>query len=233
MFGVRVLLKSTIENFANPSYEEMVLSVETEDVNEVHDMVKEYVSGYCKDYLNAYGGIVSTEIVYISEPFDADIPGDNGVKEIYARFYNDDFENRSKDIYHLLQKWNLKLETEVKITNEKRAELLIKKYGFEFEKIPKQAIKDLLQKEISNFQEGSSEYIRLLCGYLFCLGNKEDIFLIEKAKYGINMDVECMIDGDWIESMKNDGMETELLPAKRKLIEGFVSYYRDFEADDE
>lgn len=54
------------------------------------------------------------------------------------------------------------------MTNEQRAEQVIKKYGFRFNDIPKQEIIDLLQKEIANYQPGGSEYIRLLCGYLYC-----------------------------------------------------------------
>lgn len=54
------------------------------------------------------------------------------------------------------------------MTNEQRAEQVIKKYGFYFNDIPKHEIVDLLQKEIANYQPGSSEYIRLLCGYLYC-----------------------------------------------------------------
>lgn len=80
------------------------------------------------------------------------------------------------------------------MTNEQRAEQVIKKYGFRFSDIPKQEIIDLLQKEIANYQPGSSEYIRLLCGYLYCLGDISDVTLLEKAKYSINMDVGCMID---------------------------------------
>ena len=66
-------------------------------------------------------------------------------------------------------------------TNEQRAEQIIKKYGFQFNYIPKQEIIDLLQKEIANYQPGSSEYIRLLCGYLYCLGDSSDVPLLEKA----------------------------------------------------
>lgn len=119
------------------------------------------------------------------------------------------------------------------MTNEQRAEQLIKKYGFDFEKIPKEEIVDLIQKEISDYQAGSSEYIRLLCGYLYCLGDISDVPLLEKAKYGINMDVGCMIDYEWIESLKNGGIEDENVNARQKIIDYFISYYKDFEADGE
>ncbi|MDE5557911.1 MAG: hypothetical protein K2J32_09540 [Ruminococcus sp.] len=116
--------------------------------------------------------------------------------------------------------------------NLQRAEKLVKKYGFDFVKIPKNEIINLLETEIENYQEGSSEYIRLLCGYLFCIGDKTDIPLIKKAKYGINMDVGCMIDWEWLESLKNDGKETEYCYSRNKLIENFIEYYTDFRADE-
>lgn len=118
------------------------------------------------------------------------------------------------------------------MTNEQRAEQLIGKYGFDFERIPKEEIIHLIEEEIADHREGSSEYIRLLCGYLFCLGDSSDVPLLEKAKYGINMDVGCMIDGEWIESLKNGGAETEYVNEREKIVESFVAYYRDFEADD-
>lgn len=117
------------------------------------------------------------------------------------------------------------------MTNEQRAEMLIKRLGFDFGTISKSEIKDLLKREIENFHEGSSEYIRLLCGYLFCLGDAEDDELIGKAKYGINMDVGCMIDYEWIESLKNGGVQSEYVRSRDELIEDFVRYYSDFEAD--
>lgn len=106
--------------------------------------------------------------------------------------------------------------------NEKRAELLVKRLGFDFDKISKKEIRELLQSEISDFQEGSSEYIRLLCGYLFCLGDCTDADLIEKAKYGINFDVGCMIDGEWIDSLRNNDTPEE----RADIIQSFLDYYK-------
>ena len=48
------------------------------------------------------------------------------------------------------------------MTNGERAKQLIDKYGFDFNNIPKSEVIDLIQKEIADFQPGSSEYIRLL-----------------------------------------------------------------------
>ena len=80
-----------------------------------------------------------------------------------------------------------------------------------------------------NYQPGSSEYIRLLCGYLYCLGDRSDIPLLEKAKYNINMDVGCMIDREWIDSLKNGGKETQFTGSRQDIIDGFVSYYKVFQ----
>ena len=119
------------------------------------------------------------------------------------------------------------------MTNEKRAAMLVQKFGFDFNTIPKSEIRILIEQEIENFQEGGSEYIRLLCGYLFCLGDVTDIPLLEKAKYKINFDVGCMIDQKWIDSLKNGGIENEFVRPRKVIVEEFVSYYKDFEADDD
>lgn len=44
---------------------------------------------------------------------------------------------------------------------------------------------------------------------VICIGNMSDVPLLKMAKYSINMDVGCMIDGEWIESLENSGKETE------------------------
>lgn len=119
------------------------------------------------------------------------------------------------------------------MTNGQRAMEIIKKYGFDFNHIPKQEIIALIQKEIENYQPGSSEYIRLLCGYLYCLGDLSDVPLLEKAKYSINMDVGCMIDGEWIDSLKNGGIETQCTGTRQDIIDSFVLYYKEFQPEDE
>lgn len=119
------------------------------------------------------------------------------------------------------------------MTNGQRAMELIKKYGFDFNYIPKQEIIDLIQKEIAVYQPESSEYIRLLCGYLYCLGDISDVPLLEKAKYNINMDVGCMIDREWIDSLKNGGIETQFTGPRQDIIDSFVSYYKAFQPEDE
>ena len=119
------------------------------------------------------------------------------------------------------------------MTNEQKAEQIIQKYGFEFDTIPKAEIRELIEEEIKNYQYGSSsEYIRLLCGYLFCIGDETDIELIDKAKH-ISFDVGCMIDGEWLDSLKDGGKETENTRPKEEIMADFIGYYKDFEADDD
>lgn len=107
--------------------------------------------------------------------------------------------------------------------NEERAEKLIEKYGFEFDSISKLEIIELIEREIENFQEGSSEYIRLLCGYLYCIGDISDVPLLKKVKFRINFDVECMIDGEWIENLENGDIDE-----REDIIACFVSYYKSY-----
>ena len=59
----------------------------------------------------------------------------------------------------------------------------------------------------------------------------EAIALIEKAKYRINMDVGCMIDIEWIDSLK--GVKSEYVRPRNEIIDDFISYYKNFKADDE
>ena len=116
------------------------------------------------------------------------------------------------------------------MTNEERARALVKKYGFLFEQIPKAEIRMLIEQEILDFQPGSAEYIRALCGYLFCIGDKSDVELLNRAKYEINMDVSCMIDEEWIDSLHNGGVETSIVRPRAELIEEFMKYYTNFES---
>ena len=111
---------------------------------------------------------------------------------------------------------------------EELADKLAEELGFDFNQISKAHIIGLIEKEIVEHKnDESSEYIRLLCGYLFCLGDRSDIPLLKKAKYGINMDVGCMIDGEWIQSLENDGAvdEAHNLRSREELIKDFVRYY--------
>lgn len=111
------------------------------------------------------------------------------------------------------------------LTNQQRAEALIDELGFDFDKIDKNRIRQLIEKELSDYQEGSSEYIRLLCGYLYCLGDRADIDLLKKVKHGIDFDVGCMIDQEWIDSLENGGVQDPNVRSRETLISDFVRYY--------
>ena len=111
-------------------------------------------------------------------------------------------------------------------SNEERAELLLRKYGFNFASLPDEEIRGLLKNEIENYVEGSSEYLRVLCGYLFCIGNTADLELIKKAKYSLNFDVGCMIDSDWIDSMEGSGYTN--ISRRNELIGEFEAYYKSY-----
>jgi antitoxin component YwqK of YwqJK toxin-antitoxin module len=119
------------------------------------------------------------------------------------------------------------------VNNEERTEVLIKRYDFDFSLKYHVEIIQLLEKEIMSYQEGSSEYLRFLSGYLFCIGDVNDVEIIKKAKYSINMDVGCMIDGAWIESLENGGIESENVYSRQLLIDAFVRYYDNFEASED
>lgn len=122
----------------------------------------------------------------------------------------------------LVKFWDINADvTQDELSNEERADNIVRQYGFDFTKISKNEIRGLIENEIENFQEGSAEYIRVLCGYLFCIGDAEDVELLERVKYGINFDVGCMIDGDWIEALKGNMSEED----RQFQIQSFIKYY--------
>ena len=41
------------------------------------------------------------------------------------------------------------------------------------------------------------------------------LILLKKPKYNIHMDVDCMIDIEWIDSLKNGGIEGEYVRSRR------------------
>ena len=105
---------------------------------------------------------------------------------------------------------------------EDMADSLLNKYKFDFDSIPKSEIRSLIEEAINDYPAEDSEYIRVLCGYLFCIGDSSDANLIDKAKHGINFDVECMIDGEWIDSLRNGDTDSR----RESIINDFKSYYK-------
>ena len=110
------------------------------------------------------------------------------------------------------------------MSDETRAEQFVLKYGFDLQTIDKAEIVALLRDEIKNLKENGSDghtYLRVLCGYLFCLGDAEDIPLLSSAKYDVSFDAGCMVDSAWIVSLKHGG-------DRRELIETFVTETKHF-----
>ena len=95
---------------------------------------------------------------------------------------------------------------------------LFNKYKFNFDNIDEKEIKELLSKEINNYNDNSNhEYIRLLCGYLACIS--DDRSLIKEAK-AINMDLGTLIDSLWISG------------DKKYIQEEFKLYYSNYYKED-
>ena len=111
---------------------------------------------------------------------------------------------------------------------EERAEFFIRKLGFDFDKIDKNQIISLINEKFERAVEerkrcfyDSSECLRVLCGYLFCLGDISDVPLLKKVKYKIDMDMGVAIDGIWIIEMKEYD-----IPSKKEIIKYFVDEYK-------
>jgi len=67
------------------------------------------------------------------------------------------------------------------LSSDERAENFLKRFGFDFDKIDKNEIISLINEEFERAVEerkrcfyDSSECLRVLCGYLFCLGDISD-----------------------------------------------------------
>ena len=123
------------------------------------------------------------------------------------------------------------------LTSDERAENFIKRFGFDFDKIDRNQIISLINEEFERAVEerkrcfyDSSECLRVLCGYLFCLGDISDVPLLEKVKYKIDMDMGVAIDGIWIISLENNGIEMKEydIPSKKEIIKDFVDFYKNY-----
>ena len=60
------------------------------------------------------------------------------------------------------------------------------------------------------------------------LGDISDVPLLEKVKYKIDMDMGVAIDGIWIISLENNGIEMKEydIPSKKEIIKYFVDEYK-------
>lgn len=147
------------------------------------------------------------------------------LRNVVSWHYRFVFVENVDEVYDLLQA-HWKRESDC---NDQRALKLVQEYGFAFENIQKQEIVQLLEQELESPWPGSAEYLRVLCGYLYCLGDASDVPLLEKAKYSVNMDVGSMIDAEWIDSLKNGGLadKDNNIRAREEIVQEFLQYYRD------
>ena len=113
--------------------------------------------------------------------------------------------------------------------NEKRVAELLGKYGMDFINVPKDEITALINDELNAPKAGDAEYLRLLCAYLFCVGDKEDAKLINKVKYSKNADVMTVIESEWITSLENGGEADEYTRSRDELIADILLYYMDYD----
>ena len=125
------------------------------------------------------------------------------------------------------------------LSSDERAENFLKRFGFDFDKIDKNEIISLINEEFERAVEerkrcfyDSSECLRVLCGYLFCLGDISDVPLLEKVKYKIDMDMGVAIDSEWIDSLKNDVIAMKLeeydIRSKKEIIKNFLDFYKNY-----
>ena len=42
-----------------------------------------------------------------------------------------------------------------------------------------------------------------------------------------------MVDGEWIESLKNGGVRDTYVNSRQEIIDSFVAYYKDYIAEDD
>ena len=111
MFGIKIILKSTIENKNDIFFEEIILTVKEQDVNLAFEKAEQYAKGYCEGYINAYGDKVNTEIYYISDAFEV-FEEENGVREVYSKFMDIEGEDCSRKDLKSLNRWFNRLKDE-------------------------------------------------------------------------------------------------------------------------
>lgn len=90
MYGVKIILKEYIDERPEQMwFEELILTVDTEDEDDAVEKAEKYARGYCRDYKNCYGETVKTEIYAVCNAFEAFEPED-GVQEVYSKNYKPD-----------------------------------------------------------------------------------------------------------------------------------------------
>lgn len=74
-------------------YEELILKVATEDKEEAVQKAVQYAEQYCKDYKNCNKHTVKGEVYKIIDTFEV-FAEENGVQEVYSKFWEEDFLNQ-------------------------------------------------------------------------------------------------------------------------------------------
>ncbi len=97
MYGIKIILKKSLENSNDADFEEIILTVRDDNMELALKKAEEYAKGYCKDYLNAYGKKVVTEIYYISDVFEAFDEDENGVSEVYSKYITSSGEEYERE----------------------------------------------------------------------------------------------------------------------------------------
>lgn len=113
--------------------------------------------------------------------------------------------------------------------NERRIAEVLDKYSKDFLNTPKEEIRALITGELAAPVKDNTEYLRLLCAILFCVGDKEDAQLIKKVKYSGSMDILDAIDKDWISCLENDGENAEDMRSRDEIISDIMLSYFDYE----
>lgn len=108
--------------------------------------------------------------------------------------------------------------------DEEKAESIIKEYGFDFDDIEKSDIIFLIEQELCNKNRNGNMTLRVLCFYLFCLGDTNDVHILEKAKHS-SFDAGCMIDGEWIDALRKTDNESEKQSLIQKNTNELKSYF--------
>ncbi len=89
LYGVKIIMRSAVEKENHTIeyfYEELIVSVNAENIDDVFYKARKYAEGYCDEHENPYGETVKTEIYNISDCFEI-FDEEDDVREVYSKFY--------------------------------------------------------------------------------------------------------------------------------------------------
>lgn len=88
-YGIKIIFRHTVQDkttVLEQKYEEMIVSVKAETLDEVFAKAEKYAKEYYDEHMNMDGNRVKCEVLSISDCFEIfDEEGD--VTEIYSKFY--------------------------------------------------------------------------------------------------------------------------------------------------